>query len=107
MILLNVCYILEFMTNLISKYIFLKKDVHFMTEIERMYRNEKTFNYVKKKNNQFYIENNDDDDEIFESFESENEIFDQKDENQEFFQKENQEESQIVFYQNSFISYST
>ena len=77
-----------------------------MTKTERLYRNKKTFNYAKMKNDQFYIENNDDDDEIFESFESENEIFDQKNENQEFFQKENQEKSQIVLHQNNSISYS-
>ena len=106
--LLNVCYIFEFMTKLISRHILFKKDVHFMTETERLYRYEKTFDRAKKKNDQFYIENNDDNDEkkSFESFESENEIFDQKDENQEFFQEENQ----IVFYQkeqNSSVSYST
>ena len=59
MILWNVCYIFEFITNLISKHILLKKDVYFMTEIERLYRNKKTSNCTKKKNNQFYIENND------------------------------------------------
>ena len=34
-----------------------------MTETERMYRNEKIFDYAKKMNDQFYIEKNDDDDE--------------------------------------------
>ena len=79
MTLSNVCYISEFMTNLISRHIVSERDVYFMSKIERLYRNEKTFDNAKKKNNQYYIENNDDDDEIFESsknFESENKIFD-------------------------------
>lgn len=66
-----------------------------MTEAERLYRNEKTFNYAKK-NDQFYIKNNNDDDkeqnfESFESFENENEKFNQK--------EENQDKSQIVLHQ--------
>ena len=75
MTLMDVCYIFEFITNLISRYILSKKDVHFMTETERMYRNKKTFDYAKKKNKQFYVENNDDDDEKqnFKNFESEKE----------------------------------
>ena len=63
MIFFNVYYIFEFMINLISRHILSKKDVHFMTETEKLYRNKKTFDYAKKKNDQFYIENNDDDDE--------------------------------------------
>ena len=34
-----------------------------MFKIERLYRNEETFDYAKKKNDQYYIENNDHDDE--------------------------------------------
>ena len=69
-----------------------------MTETEKMYRNEETFDYAKMKNNQFYIENNDDDDEIFESFESENEIFDQKVENQSSFKKKIKSFGIILFH---------
>ena len=73
MILLNVCYIFEFMTNLISKHILIEKDVHFMSETKRLYRNEKTIVYAIKKNDHFYIKNNDDENQ---NFESENENFD-------------------------------
>ena len=112
------------MTNLISKHILTEKDVHFMSETERLYRNEMTIVYAKKKNDQYYIENNDNDDEDqnfesqnfesqnFESenqnFESENEIFDQEkinleEINQEFFQEENQ---LIVYQQKSAVLYA-
>ena len=94
---LNVCYIFKFITNLISKHILSKKDIHFKTKTERLYRNEKNFDYAKKKNNQFYIDNNDDDDEK-QNFESENEIFEQK--------EENQEKREIVLYQNNSVLYS-
>ena len=86
-----------------------------MSKTERLYRNKATFNYVKTKNNRYYIENNDNDNEeqnfeskhqSVESFESKNEIFDEEEENQEFFQEENQ----IVLHQSqqeSVILYFT
>ena len=73
MILLNVCYIFEFMTNLISRHILTEKDVHFMSETKRLYRNKKTIVYAIKKNDHIYIEDNDDENQ---NFESENENFD-------------------------------
>ena len=91
MTLLNVCYIFEFMANLVSGHILTEKGVHFMSETGRLYRNETTIVYAIKKNDHFYIENNDDDDQ---DFESEDENFDQK------------EENQIVFHQKSSVSYS-
>ena len=89
MTLLNVCYIPEFMANLVSGHILSENGVHFMSKTGRLYRNEKTFAYAKKKNGHFYIEDNDD---KYQDSESENEIFDQK------------EENQIVLH--SFVSYS-
>ena len=83
-----------------------------MSETERLYRNEKTIAYAKKKNGQYYIENNDDEDQDSESkdqdsesenqnSESENEIFDQKD--------LNQAENQLIVHQqdNAVIKQAT
>ena len=62
-----------------------------MSETKKLYRNEKTIVYAKKKNDHFYIENNDDENQNFESkdqnFESENQNFESENQN---FESENQ-----------------
>ena len=104
MTLLNVCYIFEFMTNLISRHILIEKNVHFMSETEKLYRNKKTIVYAIKKNDHFYIENNDDENQNFESkdqnFESKDQNFESKDQN---FESENQnfESENEIFDQKS------
>ena len=62
-----------------------------MFETKKLYRNEKTIVYAKKKNDHFYIENNDNENQNFESknqdFESENQNFESENQN---FESENQ-----------------
>ena len=62
MIILNVCYIFEFMINLVLRHILFERNVHFMSETERLYRYKKTFDYAKKQNDQYYVEIKNDDD---------------------------------------------
>ena len=57
-ILTNVLFIFEFMTNVISKYILLKKKLNFNTQKYRLYKNDVIYDYATSKFDHYFMKNN-------------------------------------------------
>ena len=58
MILTNVLFIFEFMTNVIFKYIFQMKELNFNTQKYRLHKNDVIYDYAKSKFDYYFMKNN-------------------------------------------------
>ena len=58
MILTNVFYISEFMTNIVSRFVFQQKELNFNTKNYRLHQDNVTYEYAKSKFNHYIMKNN-------------------------------------------------
>ena len=57
-ILTNVFYISEFMTNIVSKFVLQQKELNFNTKNYRLHQNDVTYEYAKSKFDYYIMKNN-------------------------------------------------
>ena len=58
MILTNVFYISEFMTNIVSRFVFQQKELNFNTKSYRLHQNDVTYEYARSKFDHYIMKNN-------------------------------------------------